>query len=59
MSKMKLIRCKTPHDIIVVRKRVDFNMMVEGLSSNGPAKCGHPHLIICGDVYFSIPKEKK
>lgn len=50
MSKTKLIRCKTPHDIIVIQKREDMNLVYE-LAEN-KQNCGHNHLIVCGDLYF-------
>ena len=64
MGKTKLIRCKTPHDVLVVRNRKDLDAVVSGLvndslSENDASTCGHNHLIVCGDLYFSTPKEKK
>ena len=59
MSKIKLIRCKTPHDILVIRKREDFNSVIDSLTGAGASKCGHPHLIVCGDLYFRTPEYVK
>lgn len=53
MSKIKLIRCKTPHDIIVVRNRHDRELIYE-LARSEPS-CGHNHLIVSGDLYFRTP----
>ena len=57
MSKIKLIRCKTPHDIIVVRNRLDYHL-VEALAGSKPS-CGHNHLIVMGDLYFRTPEYVK
>ena len=48
---MKIIRCKTPHDIILV----DSPDLAEDLSRVKP-NCGHPHAIIVSDtVEFFTP----
>ena len=59
MSKIKLIRCKTPHDILVVRKREDLESAIDGLSASKGDNCGHNHLIVCGDLYFRPPEYAK
>lgn len=58
MSRVRLIRCKTPYDIIVVRaKGSRANDVVEALMYLPAEKnCGHTHEIVIGDVYFSRGK---
>jgi hypothetical protein len=54
VSKIRGIRCKTPNDVLVVKRRQDFEAICEllqdGVKFGG---CGHPHIVVCGDMWFS------
>jgi hypothetical protein len=58
LSNVRAIRCKTPGDIIVVNaKTLQESLNIAEELSNGVAPtCGHPHMIVIGDVYFSRGK---
>lgn len=56
MGKIKLIRCKTPHDIIVIRSRRDHDLVYDLARADSSWDCGHNHLILCGDLYFRTPR---
>ena len=58
MAKIKLIRCKTPHDIIVIKNSRDYGRIVQQLiSAPSDWKCGHSHQIVSGDIWFARPKK--
>lgn len=56
MSAVRLIRCKTAHDIIVIKRRDEFDTIADSLQQ--VKTCDHSHLIVCGDVWFSKPNKK-
>ena len=57
MSNVRLIRCKTPSDIIVVKSKADYDNIAQSLAE--VKTCDHGHLIVCGDVWFSTPKAEQ
>lgn len=54
MPKIKWLRCKTPHDILVITSRKDLDHIVNVLRSDRWVTCGHDHPIVCGDIHFRL-----
>ncbi len=61
MSKQKFIRCKTPNDIIVIKSREDFKAFIDRSYTSDAERnisnCGHPHQVVCGDIWFARQKK--
>ena len=57
MTKIVTVRCKTPHDIIVVDSSETLDALID---SRVASTCGHPHsIIVGGSVEFKTPEDKE